>query len=598
MTELFHQIYNPVGGSVLLSALVASVPPLLLALLLAVLRVAPWRAAVAAAATAFLLAWLVWGMPLPLTIAATTHGMAYGLWPISWIVISAVFFYNLTVESGDFDVIRRSLARLTGDRRIQLLLVAFCFGALIEGIAGFGAPVAITASMLAGLGFEPIAAASLALIANTAPVAFGSLTTLGGLLAPMLGHDTQSTTRALSAMVGRQLPIFSMAIPAYLVVLYAGWRRMIEVWPAVFVAGATFGVGQFLVSNFVGPELTDALSALISLTSVALLLRVWQPAEQFTEGARLAVAYTGAPDTSRRIVRAYASYGILIVTVLIGQVGNFAGMSDLKPPANMTALLKCGQGGNKLCPEPWFGPTAAAEPQGFRFPVWEFNWPGAYAMSDGKVSHLVARETPVVAVSSPYPLTYRLDFLAAAGTLVIMASLIAFVPMLIFGVPFSALGVTFMKTMRQLRLPVITIAFILSIATVMNYSGMTSSMALALAKTGVLFPFFAAWLGMIGVFLTGSDTSSNTLFGPLQATTAKLSGLDPILMAATNSSAGVMGKMISPQNLSVGAAGVGAVGREGEILSKVIIHSLILTTLMGIVAMLQAYVVPWMVPKL
>ncbi len=292
MTELFHQIYNPVGGSVLFSALVASVPPLLLALLLAVLRVAPWRAAVAAAATAFLLAWLVWGMPLPLTIAAATHGMAYGLWPISWIVISAVFFYNLTVESGDFDVIRRSLARLTGDRRIQLLLVAFCFGALIEGIAGFGAPVAITASMLAGLGFEPITAASLALIANTAPVAFGSLgipvTTLGGLLAPMLGHDTQSTTRALSAMVGRQLPVFSMAIPAYLVVLYAGWRRMIEVWPAVFVAGATFGVGQFLVSNFVGPELTDALSALISLTSVALLLRVWQPAEQFTEGARLA----------------------------------------------------------------------------------------------------------------------------------------------------------------------------------------------------------------------------------------------------------------------------------------------------------------------
>jgi len=601
MTELFHQVYSPVGGSVFLSALVASVPPLLLALLLAVLRVAPWRAAVAAAATAFLLAWLVWGMPLSLTIAATTHGMAYGLWPISWIVVSAVFFYNLTVESGDFDVIRRSLAHLTGDRRIQLLLVAFCFGALIEGIAGFGAPVAITASMLAGLGFEPITAASLALIANTAPVAFGSLgipvTTLGGLLAPMLGHDAQSTTRALSAMVGRQLPIFSMAIPAYLVVLYAGWRRMVEVWPAVLVAGATFAIGQFTVSNFVGPELTDALSALASLTSVALLLRVWQPAEEFTEGARLAVT-SAAPDTSGRIVRAYASYGILILTVLIGQIGNFAGMSELKPPANMTALLKCGQGGNKLCPEPWFGPTAAVSPQGFRFPVWEFHWPGAYAMSEGKVSPLVQREQPVVAVSSPYPLTYRLDFLAAAGTLVVVAALIAFVPMLLFGVPFSALGVTFGKTVRQLRLPVITIAFILSIATVMNYSGMTSSMALALAKTGVLFPFFAAWLGMIGVFLTGSDTSSNTLFGPLQATTAKLSGLDPILMAATNSSAGVMGKMISPQNLSVGAAGVGAVGREGEILAKVIVHSLILTTLMGIVAMLQAYVVPWMVPKL
>jgi lactate permease len=604
MSELFHQVYNPVGGSVLASALVASIPPLLLALLLAVLRVAPWRAAVAAAGTAFMLAWLVWGMPLPLTVAATTHGMAFGLWPISWIVLSAVFFYNMSVESGDFDVIRRSLARLTGDRRIQLLLVAFCFGALIEGIAGFGAPVAISASMLAGLGFEPIMAASLALIANTAPVAFGSLgipvTTLGGLLAPMLGHDTQTTTRALSAMVGRQLPMFSLVIPAYLVVLYAGWRRMVEVWPAVLVAGGTFAVGQFAVSNFVGPELTDALSALLSLTSVALLLRVWQPAEEYTAGARLpvAAAVTGTHDTGARVARAYATYGILIVTVLIGQIGNFAGLSTLEPPANVTALLKCGQGGNRLCPDPWVGTSAAVHPQAFRFPVWEFNWPGAYRMQDGKPLALVQREPPVVAASSPYPLTYRLDFLAAAGTLVFLAALIAFVPMLIHGVPPATLATTFVKTVKQLRLPIITIAFILSIATVMNYSGMTSSMALALAKTGVLFPFFAAWLGMIGVFLTGSDTSSNTLFGPLQATTAKLSGLDPVLMAATNSSAGVMGKMISPQNLSVGAAGVGAVGREGEILAKVIVHSLILTTLMGIVAMLQAYVVPWMVPKL
>ncbi len=603
MSELFHQVYSPVGGSVLLSALVASIPPLLLALLLAVLRIAPWRAAVSAAGTAFVLAWLVWGMPLPLTIAATTHGMAFGLWPICWIVVSAVFFYNLTVESGDFDVIRRSLARLTGDRRIQLLLVAFCFGALIEGIAGFGAPVAISASMLAGLGFEPIMAASLALIANTAPVAFGSLgipvTTLGGLLAPMLGHDTQTTTRALSSMVGRQLPIFSLVIPAYLVILYAGWRRMVEVWPAVLVAGGTFAIGQFTVSNFVGPELTDALSALISLTAVALLLRVWQPAEEFTEGARLpVVALASMHDSPGRVFRAYATYGILIVTVLIGQIGNFAGLSTLKPPANVTALLKCGQGGNRLCPDPWVGTSAAVDPQAFRFPVWEFNWPGAYSLQDGKAVALVQREVPVVAASSPYPLTYRLDFLAAAGTLVFLAALLAFVPMFMFGVAPATLATTFTKTIRQLRLPVITIAFILSIATVMNYSGMTSSMALALAKTGGMFPFFAAWLGMIGVFLTGSDTSSNTLFGPLQATTAKLSGLDPILMAATNSSAGVMGKMISPQNLSVGAAGVGAVGREGEILAKVIIHSLILTALMGIVAMLQAYVVPWMVPKL
>jgi lactate permease len=602
MTDIFQQVYNPVGGNVLLSALVASLPPILLAILLAVLRVAPWRSAIAGAAAAFVLAWLVWGMPLSLTVAAATHGMAFGLWPISWIVVSAVFFYNLSVESGDFDVIRRSLSRLTGDRRIQVLLVAFCFGALIEGIAGFGAPVAITAAMMAGLGFNPIMAAVLALLANTAPVAFGSLgipvTTLGGLLAPILGSDTQTTTMALSKMVGRQLPFFSLLIPAYLVVIFAGWKRMTEVWPAVLVAGLTFAIGQFLVSNFVGPELTDTLAALFSLASVAMLLKVWRPAEEYTGGGAPAVAHVGPPDTGRRVARAYATYGILVVTVLIGQSGNFAVMSNVPPPANVTSLLRCGQGGNRMCPDPWVGTPASVDPQAFRFPVWEFSWPGAYRMVDGRPTALVQREPPVAAKAGPYPLTYRLDFLATAGTLVLLAALLAFVPMFVSGTKPAALSRAFGQTVRQLRLPVVTIAFILSIATVMNYSGMTSSMALALAKTGWWFPFFSAWLGMIGVFLTGSDTASNTLFGPLQATTASVTGLDPILMGATNSSAGVMGKMISPQNLSVGAAGVGAVGREGDIFRHVVGHSLILTSLMGFLAMLQAYVVPWMVPSL
>ena len=601
MGGVFSQVYDPVGGSVLWSALVASLPPILLAVLLAVLRIAPWKSAIGAAAAAFGLAWLVWGMPLSLTMAAMTQGMAFGLWPISWIVLSAVYFYNLSVASGDFDVIRRSLARATGDRRIQVVLVAFCFGALIEGIAGFGAPVAITASMLAGLGFAPIMAATLALIANTTPVAFGSLgipiTTLGGLLSPMLGHDVQTTTRALSAMAGRQLALFSIIIPAYLVVLFAGWKRMVEVWPAVVTAGVTFALGQFVVSNYVGPELTASLSALFSLASLVLLLKVWRPREEFVEHV---VALQAAPlaDAPSRLARAYGTYGILIVVVLAGQIGNFAGLSNLEPPLNLTALLRCGQVGYRLCPEPWIGESAATSPQAFRFPVWEFNWPGAYRLEQGRPAALVRREPPVVAASSPYPLTYRLDFLATAGTLVLLAALVAFVPMWLSGVPIGVLGTTFSKTIKQLRLPIVTIAFILSIATVMNYSGMTSSMALALARTGVLFPFFAAWLGMIGVFLTGSDTSSNTLFGPLQATTARISGLDPVLMGATNASAGVMGKMISPQNLSVGAAGVGAVGREGEILVRVAIHSLVLTTLMGLLAMLQAYVVPWMVPKL
>jgi L-lactate permease len=284
--------------------------------------------------------------------------------------------------------------------------------------------------------------------------------------------------------------------------------------------------------------------------------------------------------------------------VLVGQIGNLAGLSTLEPPLNVTALFRCGQIGNRLCSEPWIGDTAANNPQGFRFPVWEFNWPGAYRIEDGRPAALVRREPPVVANTSPYPLTYRLDFLATAGTLVLGAAFLAFIPMWLAGPPSGALGRTFVRTARQLRLPIVTIAFILSISTIMNYSGMTSSMALALARTGVVFPFFAAWLGMIGVFLTGSDTASNTLFGPLQATTARLSGFDPVLMGATNASAGVMGKMISPQNLSVGAAGVGAVGREGEILARVAIHSLLLTAAMGLLALLQAYVLAWTVPKL
>jgi L-lactate permease len=320
---------------------------------------------------------------------------------------------------------------------------------------------------------------------------------------------------------------------------------------------------------------------------VALLLRVWRPRQEYVEGgAAVAAAHNDPPA---RVARAYGTYGILIAVVLVGQIGNFAGLSSLEPPLNVTALFRCGQIGNRLCPDPWIGPSAASDPQGFRFPVWEFNWPGVYRMDNGKPVPIVQRQPPVVANVSGYPLTYRLDFLATAGTLVLIAAVLAFVPMRLSGLPGSALGRVFARTVKQLRLPIVTIAFILSISTIMNYSGMTSSMALALARTGGLFPFFSAWLGMIGVFLTGSDTASCTLFGPLQATTARISGFDPILMGATNASGGVMGKMISPQNLSVGAAGVGAVGREGEIFARVAVHSMILTAGMGILALIQAY---------
>jgi len=347
---VFHQQYQPVLGSILLSALVAGLPLYVLFVMLAILRLPAWLCALAAMLTAALLSWVVWGMPFGITVATATEGMAFGLWPISWIVLNAVFFHNLTVASGDFDVIKRSLTRLTTDRRLQTLLIAFSFGALLEGIAGFGAPVAITASILASLGFEPVTAAVLALLANTAPVAFGSIgipiVTLGGLIAPILGHkDPTSTTLALSAMVGRQLPLFSVLIPAYLIVVLAGWKRMREILPAVLVTGISFAIVQFLVSNFVGPELTDILAALVSMGCLAVLLRFWRPAQvwQFAHETAAparyrpasgtksdlpgAAAATGsspfdAIDPPSRILAAYSMYVVLVVVILVGQMGN------------------------------------------------------------------------------------------------------------------------------------------------------------------------------------------------------------------------------------------------------------------------------------
>ncbi|HEX2681666.1 MAG TPA: L-lactate permease, partial [Candidatus Dormibacteraeota bacterium] len=511
--------------------------------------------------------------------------MAFGLWPISWIVLNAIVFHNLTIASGDFDVIKRSLTRLTRDRRLQALLIAFSFGALLEGIAGFGAPVAISASVLASLGFEPVTAAVLALLANTAPVAFGSIgipvVTLGGLVAPILGHkDPTSTTLALSAMVGRQLPIFAVIIPAYLILVLAGWRRMREVLPAVLVCGVSFAIVQFLVSNFIGPQLTDILAALVSMGCLALLLRFWKPKEvwQFAHegpGAATAKAVDSTSpfdkvDSPVRIVRAYGLYVVLVVVILIGQMGNLPFWSGkpvndpktaLHTPYNITADLNCGAPGFGLCKLPWLGPDPAKDRQALKFPVWNFFWPGTYELNKkGVPVSIVFQEKPIVKKETAYTNTFKWDFLAAAGSLVLYADIIAFLLLLLLGARVNFFQV-YGRSVRQLALPILTIAFILGIAYVMNYSGMTSSLALALAATGFVFPFVAAFLGWLGVFLTGSDTSSNTLFGPLQAQTAQqLHNVSPILTAGTNSSGGVMGKMISPQNLSVGAAGVNKVG--------------------------------------
>jgi lactate permease len=635
----FHQTYQPVLDSILLSAMVAGLPLYVLFVMLAILRLPAWLCALAAMLTAALLSWWVWGMPFGITVGTATEGMAFGLWPISWIVLNAVFFHNLTVASGDFDVIRRSLTRLTTDRRLQALLIAFSFGALLEGIAGFGAPVAITASILASLGFEPVTAAVLALLANTAPVAFGSIgipvVTLGGLVAPILHKDVTATTLALSAMVGRQLPLFSVLIPGYLIVVLAGWRRMREVLPAVLVTGISFAIVQFIVSNYVGPELTDIIAALVSMGSLAVLLRYWRPAEAWlfdhetaAGGPRRVTGGSGRPvgretdlpgqavgrgstfdtvDSPGRIFRAYSMYIVLVVVILVGQMGNLPFWSGhpvgdvktaLAAPANITADLKCGTPLFKLCPQPWIGPDPALDRQAFKFPDWNFYWPGTYGIN---VKHqpvsLIFREKPIVGNSTPYPLTFDWNFLAAAGSLVLYAGLIAFLLMRVSRLRVNFLTV-YAKTVRQLALPIATIALILAIAQLMNYSGMTATLAIALSKTGFIFPFVAAFLGWLGVFLTGSDTSSNTLFGPLQAQTAQqLGNVSPILTAGTNSSGGVMGKMISPQNLSVGAAGVNKVGAEGEIFRRVIGYSLILTSAVGVLAMIEAYVIPAVIPS-
>lgn len=634
----FDQSYQPVLDSILLSALVAGLPLYVLFVMLAVLRLPAWMCALVSLLVAAVLGWLVWSMPFGITLGATTEGMAFGLWPISWIVLNAIVFHNLTVASGDFDVIKRSLTRLTRDRRLQALLIAFSFGALLEGIAGFGAPVAISASILASLGFEPVTAAVLALLANTAPVAFGSIgipvVTLGGLVAPILHKDVTQTTLALSAMVGRQLPLFSVIIPAYLIVVLAGWRRMREVLPAVLVTGISFAIVQFLVSNYVGPQLTDIVAALVSMGCLALLLRFWRPAEvwQFAhetaapmrsnpgpgaaaarpepdlpgQAAAESSKTSDAVDPPGRIVRAYAMYLVLVVVILIGQMGNlpfFAGhpVGDVKtalnPPANITADLTCGSPAYKLCPQPWIGPDPAKDRQAFKFPVWNFYWPGTYELNakGGPVS-LIVQEKPIVKAATAYQNPFKWDFLAAAGSLVLYADIVAFLLMLIMGARVNFFAV-YGRTVRQLALPILTIAFILGIAYVMNYAGMTSSIAIALAKTGFIFPFVAAFLGWLGVFLTGSDTSSNTLFGPLQAQTAQqLGNVSPILTAGTNSSGGVMGKMISPQNLSVGAAGVNKVGAEGDIFRRVIRYSLILTAAVGVLAMIEAYIIPAIIP--
>ena len=536
----WSQVYAPVGG-IGISALIAAIPVVILLGLLAIWHVRAHLAALAALAAALVIAIGVYGMPAPLALAAAGNGAAFGLLPIGWLILNALFIYQLSVETGQFALLQRQIAGVSADRRIQALLIAFSFGAFIEGAAGFGAPVAITGALMIGLGFRPLEAAKLALIGNTAPVAFGSLGIPLVTLAPLTGLDLQ----ALSAMVGRQLPFFSLLVPFWLVAAQAGWRGMIAVWPACLTAGGSFGLMQFLMSNFHGPWLVDIVSAAVSMLAVVVLMRFWQPADQ-TVPTRTADAPPAGPAW-----KAWLPWIFLTGFVFAWGL-----------PAVKTAL-------NTL-----FAP---------KLPV-------------PLLHQAVERMPPVVPRPEAEPALYTFNLLSATGTALLLAGALT---ALCLGVRLRTALRIYGQTLWRLRISLLTIAAMLALGFTTRFSGTDTTLGLALAGTGWLFPFFSPLIGWLGVALTGSDTSSNVLFGNLQKVTAEQLGFSPILTCAANSSGGVMGKMIDAQSIVVASVATG--GREdspgpGTVLRSVFWHSIALAALVGILVLLQAYVFPGMVP--
>ncbi len=565
----FEQLYTPVADSLVLSTLVAIIPIAVLFILLAVLRVAAHWASLASLATALLIAVLVYGMPIGLALNSTLAGIAFGLFPIVWIVINAIFIYNVIVDTGQFETVRNSLASLSNDRRVQVVLIAFVFGALLEATAGFGTPVAITAALMAGLGFEAVYAAALALLANTAPVAFG------GFGIPILtgAQVAQLDVMSLSQMVGRQTPILALIIPGFLVVVMSGWRRMLEVWPIVVVSGVAFAGTQFVVSNVAalgGPTLADLLAAIAAVVAVVALLAFWRPREEWhfpnEPPAEERESYERPP--LGRTVYAWSPFIVLVVVLLISQLpGINDGLKYVEEQINFSNAAENQQG------------TVAVP------------WPGLHEK--------VTRQPPAVAEAGPYPAQFQTNWLTAAGSLILIADVIALVVLAALGParvgPGRALRI-YGQTLNQLKWAILTIAAILGLAYLLNYSGMTYTMGLAFAATGFLFPFFASFIGWLGVALTGSDTSSNALFANLQKVTAQQIGVSPVLAVGANSSGGVLGKMISPQNLAVGTSSTGLQGKEGDLFRMVLPWSIGLTVVMAIIVLLQAYVLTWMVP--
>jgi lactate permease len=574
---MFQQNLQPVGDSLFLSALCGAIPLVTLFVLLGGLRLKAWMAGLISLGVALLVAIVLFEMPVGQALLAGTEGAAFGFFPILWIVINAIWVYNLTVTSGHFDVLRRSFEKVSPDQRIQAIIIAFCFGALLEALAGFGTPVAITVVMLMALGFQPVKAAAVALIANTAPVAFGALATPIVTLAEVssgASNDAGLTVDTLGAMVGRQTPILAVIVPLVLVLVVDGKRGVRQTWLPALVCGIAFGFAQFVAANYISVPLADIVAALVAAAAVVGLLRVWQPSEVVaadtaedkvsmragsstpsraaTGSPAAAAAGTGTStagasavrDSGSDVVKAYAPYVVIIAIFSV---------------ANITAVKE----------------FFAEEPFTFAFA-----WPGLEVLN-----------TAGEPLSST---TFNFNWLPAAGTLMIFAGIIT---ALILRLSPAKVLKTYVGTYVELKSAIITVMAVLGLAYVMNLSGQTTSLGAWLAGAGGAFAILSPILGWLGVAVTGSDTSANALFGALQVQTATEAGLDPVLMAAANSSGGVLGKMVSPQNLAIAAAAVGMAGREGDIFRKVVGWSLGLLVLMCVIVGLQATpVLSWMVP--
>ena len=556
---MWQHNYEPIGGSLGLSALVAAIPIVVLFVMLGVLRKPAWMSAVAALVSALVVALVAYGMPVKLALISAIYGAAYGVFPIAWIVFASIMLYRLAVDTGKFEIIKDSVGSLTDDRRLQAMFIAFSFGAFIEGAAGFGAPVAVSGAMLAGLGFNPFYAAGICLLANTAPVAFGSI----GIPVTTLANVTGLPVMALSATVGMLCAMISVVIPGYLIVVMAGLKRALEVLPAILACGLSFAAVQFTVSRTLGPELTDILSSLACIIVMVAVLKLWKPANIMRLEGDKPVSVTMARHSGGAIFMAWVPYLMLVVFVLMW------GEPEIKAAINR-----------------WTDSL----------------WPSSIPMHATDLNRLlvpglhneITRIPPVVAKAGPYAATYEMNWLSASGTACFLAILAT---ALVLRVAPRRVVKTYVDTFKQLKFAILTIASMLGLAYLMNYSGMTSTLGLALAASGWAFPFFSAVVGWLGVFLTGSDTSANALFGNLQVVTANAIGLNPILTASVNSAAGVMGKMISVQSIAVAVAATGMTrADESRLFRFTIKHSILLMAAMGMISMLFAYVFPGAVP--